>query len=411
MLATPRRRTTPLPPMTAEPSPLIAADDVLPAVSRWRRAGLRVCMVTVVGIEGVGPRPVGAQMAVAENGTYVGYLSGGCLEQAVALEAKAAISDGKNRLVRYGKGSPYFDVKLPCGSGLDLYFDQNLEMALLDRLDELRAARQPLALRTNLATGVSTLGLIIGVRGVPTSNGTTDRSYAFPDSSQSAPIRGLARQMDDRTSSESGRLQLAALAPGAVAEDAVAEASRKSLPTYRTLADVIQSSSRAGDIFTRVVLPPVRLILVGSGPAVGAIARIVALVGFEIEVLSPHSATLAELRAANISVRELTEPSLKCIASPDPFTAVVLAFHEHDWEPPILSEALRSPAFYIGALGNRAVHGARLSALREQGFTAPELDRVSGPIGLIPGAKSRATLGLGVVTEIADRAKALGLVW
>lgn len=171
------------------------------------------------------------------------------------------------------------------------------------------------------------------------------------------------------------------------------------------------TSHRDGEAFFRAIVPPVRLILAGSGPVVGSIARLVALVGFEIEVLSPDAATLAEIRTACISARGLDQPGLGSIIPPDPCTAVVLAFHEHDWEPPILAEALRSPAFYIGALGNRAVHATRLSALHAQGFTAADVARVNGPIGLIPGAKSRATLGLGIVTEIADRAKALGLVW
>ena len=48
------------------------------------------------------PRQPGAQMALAEDGTYLGYLSGGCLEQSVVLEAQAAIRDGRNRLVRTG---------------------------------------------------------------------------------------------------------------------------------------------------------------------------------------------------------------------------------------------------------------------------------------------------------------------
>src|ERR1044071_3768023 len=86
---------------------LLDEDDVLPMLDAWRRRGLRTALVTLVGVEGGAPRQPGAQMAVAEDGSYAGYLSGGCLEQAVALEARAVIASGVNRLVRYGKGSPY----------------------------------------------------------------------------------------------------------------------------------------------------------------------------------------------------------------------------------------------------------------------------------------------------------------
>ena len=77
-------------------------EDVLGPMWHWQAAGLRVALVTLVEVEGGAPRQAGAQMAVAEDGRYVGYLSGGCLEEAVVLEAQAAIAQGANRLVRYG---------------------------------------------------------------------------------------------------------------------------------------------------------------------------------------------------------------------------------------------------------------------------------------------------------------------
>jgi len=87
------------------------------------RAGERVALVTLVKIEGSSPRPLGAQMAVAQTGEWVGYLSGGCIEHAVVAEAQAAIEAGERRRVRYGRGSKYLDIQLPCGSAIELLFD------------------------------------------------------------------------------------------------------------------------------------------------------------------------------------------------------------------------------------------------------------------------------------------------
>lgn len=105
-------------------APLFAHENVLPAFVAWRKQDRRAALVTIVGIEGASPRPLGAQMAVTAEGQSVGYLSGGCLEAAVIEEAKISLREGENRLVRYGKGSRYFDVRLPCGSGFDIYIDQ-----------------------------------------------------------------------------------------------------------------------------------------------------------------------------------------------------------------------------------------------------------------------------------------------
>ena len=71
------------------------------------------------------------------------------------LEAQAAIAQGANRLVRYGRGSPYFDIRLPCGTGLDLYFDQGLDLPQLAAMMQLQASRRPFVLRTDLTSGVS----------------------------------------------------------------------------------------------------------------------------------------------------------------------------------------------------------------------------------------------------------------
>lgn len=134
---------------------LLAGENVLREMHEWRRDGLRTSLVTLVGIDGKTPRQLGAQMAVAEDGRFVGYLSGGCLEAAVAEEAKNLIEKRQNELVRFGKGSRYFDIRLPCGSGLDLYFDQQLEDSVVDLALETQKARRPFFLETDLATGKS----------------------------------------------------------------------------------------------------------------------------------------------------------------------------------------------------------------------------------------------------------------
>jgi xanthine dehydrogenase accessory factor len=133
----------------------MADEDVLDDMIAWRALGLRTALVTLVAIDGNTPRPLGAQMAVAEDQRFSGYLSGGCIEQAIALEACQAIAASQNRLVRYGKGSAYFDVQLPCGSGLDLYFDQGLTADVVESIAELRVARRPFTLVTDLVRGES----------------------------------------------------------------------------------------------------------------------------------------------------------------------------------------------------------------------------------------------------------------
>jgi xanthine dehydrogenase accessory factor len=93
--------------------------------------GERCALATIVGIEGAAPRRIGAQMAVTADGRSAGSFSGGCLDAAVIEDAQRALADGASRRVRYGAQSPYVDLVLPCGSGLDLQFDGALPPATL----------------------------------------------------------------------------------------------------------------------------------------------------------------------------------------------------------------------------------------------------------------------------------------
>jgi xanthine dehydrogenase accessory factor len=132
-------------------------DNVLPDLAAWSGRGERCALVTLVGVDGNAPRAEGAQMAVSESGEWVGYISGGCLEQAIALEAQAAIKAGKPRLLRYGKGSPYFDIQLPCGSGLDVLVEPFENEALIQDMRGRMERREPFALRIDFETGAASI--------------------------------------------------------------------------------------------------------------------------------------------------------------------------------------------------------------------------------------------------------------
>jgi len=319
----------------SRPNPgLLAADDPLPALASFAAEGTRFALVTLVSIEGGSPRPPGAQMVVAEDGRYHGYLSGGCLEQAIVLEAQAAIAAGKNRLVRYGKGSPYFDVRLPCGSGLDVYFDAGLSGHLVSEMERHRRFRKPFALVTNLDGGASSI--------------------------------------DE-------------CRPG-------------------------DMSRREADRFTRVYLPLPRMVLLGSGPAVPALAQLAMAAGLETETWAGDDATRTALDALGAAHHASAAPADDLFALIDSYSAVVLAFHEHDSEPGILARVLKAPNFYIGVLGNHGVHRRRLEALASLGFSGEDLQRIRAPVGAIPQAKGTATLAIGVLAEIFAEAKLMGLV-
>ncbi|HYD45111.1 MAG TPA: XdhC family protein, partial [Phenylobacterium sp.] len=99
------------------------ADDMRPALRAAREAGKPAALVTLVRAEGGSPRPVGTQMVFAE-GLVAGHLSGGCVEGDVALHAEACLADGEPRRLVYGEGSPWPDIRLLCGAGIELLVER-----------------------------------------------------------------------------------------------------------------------------------------------------------------------------------------------------------------------------------------------------------------------------------------------
>lgn len=120
--------------------------DILRFIASRTAEGLECVLVTLVGIEGGSSRAVGAQMAVAADGRRIGSFSGGCIEDAVAAEALEALAEGWGRVVRYGIGSPYIDIRLPCGGGIDLLFTPRPDPVAISRVLSTLARREAGAL-------------------------------------------------------------------------------------------------------------------------------------------------------------------------------------------------------------------------------------------------------------------------
>ncbi|MEO0463467.1 MAG: XdhC family protein [Pseudomonadota bacterium] len=119
---------------------------VLQFLLQRQGAGDACVLVTVCAVEGSSMRNPGSIMAVSETGEYEGSLSGGCIENAVVAEARQALEAGAPRVVRFGAGSPFLDIKLPCGGGLDVHFCPTVDHAFTAQCLDLIAQRTPFSI-------------------------------------------------------------------------------------------------------------------------------------------------------------------------------------------------------------------------------------------------------------------------
>ncbi|MFW6027943.1 MAG: XdhC family protein [bacterium] len=95
------------------------AKDIFGKWLTWKAEG-GVALVIVTSTDGGAVRAPGAMMAVSESGEQAGYISGGCIDADVVLQAQGAIKSGKPQLLRYGAGSPFIDLPLPCGGTIEV---------------------------------------------------------------------------------------------------------------------------------------------------------------------------------------------------------------------------------------------------------------------------------------------------
>ena len=98
--------------------------EIVEEVDRWREAGEKVVVATVVATRRSAPRPVGTSLAVSESGAMCGSVSGGCVESDVFEHAMEVMRTGEPKLVTYGISDDLaFSVGLPCGGEIDVFVE------------------------------------------------------------------------------------------------------------------------------------------------------------------------------------------------------------------------------------------------------------------------------------------------
>ena len=99
------------------------AVDVLAQVATYVRSGQRFVLITSVDIKGGSARDLGSLAVVNDAGEMTGYMSNGCIDQDILLQALDCLQSGSARLLQYGDGSPFHDLTLPCGGSLSVWID------------------------------------------------------------------------------------------------------------------------------------------------------------------------------------------------------------------------------------------------------------------------------------------------
>lgn len=152
--------------------------------------------------------------------------------------------------------------------------------------------------------------------------------------------------------------------------------------------------------FLSVYNPPLDLAIVGAVHIAQPLARMAALAGYEVRIIDPRTAFASSERFPGVSLSH-DWPDEALEKGPLGFRSALVALtHDPKLDDPALRAALSSPCFYVGALGSKKTHAARLARLREHGLSNAILARIHGPIGLAIGAKSPAEIAVSILAEM-----------
>ncbi len=152
--------------------------------------------------------------------------------------------------------------------------------------------------------------------------------------------------------------------------------------------------------FLTVQTPPVRAVIIGAVHISQALAPMARSLDLDVTIIDPRSAFATPERFPDVPVRAEWPDAVLPELGIDRYTAVVALTHDPKIDDPALAAALRSPCFYIGALGSRKTHERRVQRLTASGFTDADLARIHAPIGLDIGAVSPAEIAVSILAEI-----------
>src|SRR2546429_3772349 len=288
--------------------------EVLRTAEAWRKSGHRAALGTIVKTWGSAPRPVGAMVAIRDDGQIVGSVSGGCVEDDLVEKVREKFAAAKKpELITYGvTNEEATRCGLPCGGTLQLVLEPVTETSGLSDLLAKIQSQQLVKRRVEMDSGRATL--------------------------------------------EPGRWQ-----------------------------DVLEFDGR---VLSAVHGPRWRLVLIGAGQLTRYLAEMARMLDYHVVGIDPREeyANSWDVDAGVINpgmpddvVRELEL---------DGHSALVALTHDPKLDDLALMEALKSAAFYVGAIGSKKNNDARRERLREFDVSAEEIARLRGPVGLYIGSQT-----------------------
>ena len=300
--------------------------EVLRSAEGWRKEGRRVALGTIVKTWGSAPRPVGAMVAIRDDGQVQGSVSGGCVEDDLIDKVKAKLPQWtKPELFTYGiTNEEATRWGLPCGGTLQLVMEPLSDRSGIQELLQKIGSQQLVKRHLEMDSGKATL--------------------------------------------EPGRWQ-----------------------------DVLEFDGR---VLSAVHGPRWRLVLIGAGQLTRYLAEMAHMLDYHVTVVDPREEYAAGWGVRGVPLDRGMPDDVVRELNLDGHSAVVALTHDPKLDDLALMEALKSAAFYVGAIGSKKNNDARRMRLREFDVSQDEIARLRGPVGLYIGSKTPPEIAVAILAEM-----------
>jgi xanthine dehydrogenase accessory factor len=334
--------------------------DIIPDLDQWLSAGERIALATVVDTWGSSPRPVGSKMGITASGGISGSVSAGCVEGAVVEEGQTILRKDGVRLLHYGiSDDTAFGVGLMCGGKIEI-FVRPLNVDFYPHVRDAVVQGRCAAIASIIAGGSEIIG----------------REWVWIDGEG---FLGNANAPLDQ-----------------IVQTLIEEAVRAGKPRRLEITDPQEAT-----LFIDVMLPAPTLVAVGGVHVSIALVQMARILGYHTVVIDPRRTFASQARFPQVDHMLQVWPDEAFRQHPLTSTsAVAVLTHDPKIDDPALIIALKSPAFYVGALGSKRTQGLRRERMIEAGITPAQLERLHGPIGLNIGAHTSEEIALSILAEV-----------
>jgi xanthine/CO dehydrogenase XdhC/CoxF family maturation factor len=332
----------------------------------------KVALATVVKVRGSSYRSPGARMLITDDGTWVGSISGGCLEGDALRKARQVMNDGKAVTVTYDtreESNQNLGIGLGCNGVIDVLLepiDSAKSNNVITTFEKLITIKEPVAMATVFSSSV------------------LNAEKLLIDSNGQSIVEGTDASLKDTIERDLKNL----------------------FENKKSFARQYEHNNESIEVFLELIQPSVSLIIFGGGFDARPVSQLAKSLGWSVSVTDECVAHIAPIffpSADNLSLcqRDFIDRDLDIT----PYTACVLMSHNYDYDRDVLKKLLKTETPYIGILGPRKRFDKMLLEFAEKGVQVLPQDfhRVHSPIGLDIGAETPDEIAISIISEIQGK--------